>query len=137
MKAIFSIPQNPPPEINPSFSDQFRQFVSFCLRKKPEERWTACQLNNHPFVKRRDEERGVDELRNLAHNQIIKERGGELQSDVSNASSVKGGKLTVSSDDSGWDFTVKRSIAGSSIHGTISSNDDLSSPLLSEEQVSF
>ncbi|KAG9277716.1 serine/threonine-protein kinase 4 [Astyanax mexicanus] len=53
MRAIFMIPTNPPPTFrNPDqWSEPFRDFVSQCLVKNPENRATATQLLQHPFIK--------------------------------------------------------------------------------------
>ncbi|XP_061583023.1 serine/threonine-protein kinase 4-like [Cololabis saira] len=53
MRAIFMIPTNPPPTFrNPDlWSSNFKDFVSKCLVKNPEDRATATQLLQHPFIK--------------------------------------------------------------------------------------
>uniref|UniRef100_A0A7N6BNQ8 non-specific serine/threonine protein kinase n=1 Tax=Anabas testudineus TaxID=64144 RepID=A0A7N6BNQ8_ANATE len=53
MRAIFMIPTNPPPTFrNPDlWSPAFQDFVSQCLVKNPENRATATQLLQHPFIK--------------------------------------------------------------------------------------
>ncbi|XP_039269293.1 serine/threonine-protein kinase 4-like [Styela clava] len=53
MRAIFMIPTNPPPTFrNPEkWSMEFIDFVSKCLVKSPEQRATATQLLQHPFIK--------------------------------------------------------------------------------------
>lgn len=53
MRAIFMIPTNPPPTFrNPdSWSPEFQKFVGQCLVKNPENRATATQLLQHPFIK--------------------------------------------------------------------------------------
>ncbi|XP_077459545.1 serine/threonine-protein kinase 4-like [Stigmatopora argus] len=53
MRAIFMIPSNPPPSLRKpdAWSPQFRDFVSQCLVKNPENRATATQLLQHAFVK--------------------------------------------------------------------------------------
>ncbi|KAM8915004.1 LOW QUALITY PROTEIN: serine/threonine-protein kinase 4-like [Spinachia spinachia] len=53
MRAIFMIPTNPPPTFrNPDlWSPSFQDFVSQCLVKNPENRATATQLLQHPFIK--------------------------------------------------------------------------------------
>ncbi|XXG67830.1 hypothetical protein AAC387_Pa06g1085 [Persea americana] len=38
------------PEFPSWLSDQAKDFLSKCLRRNPDERWTADQLLNHPFV---------------------------------------------------------------------------------------
>ncbi|XP_065811527.1 serine/threonine-protein kinase 4 [Labrus bergylta] len=53
MRAIFMIPTNPPPtfRIPDLWSEAFQQFVSQCLVKNPENRATATQLLQDPFIK--------------------------------------------------------------------------------------
>ncbi|XP_029006907.1 serine/threonine-protein kinase 4-like [Betta splendens] len=53
MRAIFMIPTNPPPTFrNPDlWSPDFPDFVSQCLVKNPENRATATQLLQHPFIR--------------------------------------------------------------------------------------
>ncbi|XP_078508043.1 serine/threonine-protein kinase 4 [Lissotriton helveticus] len=53
MRAIFMIPTNPPPTFRKPelWSPDFKDFVTQCLVKNPEQRATATQLLQHPFVK--------------------------------------------------------------------------------------
>ncbi|XP_011515550.2 serine/threonine-protein kinase 3 isoform X2 [Homo sapiens] len=53
MRAIFMIPTNPPPTFRKPelWSDDFTDFVKKCLVKNPEQRATATQLLQHPFIK--------------------------------------------------------------------------------------
>ncbi|XP_072459512.1 serine/threonine-protein kinase 3 isoform X3 [Notamacropus eugenii] len=53
MRAIFMIPTNPPPTFRKPelWSDEFTDFVKKCLVKSPEQRATATQLLQHPFIK--------------------------------------------------------------------------------------
>ncbi|XP_027287320.1 serine/threonine-protein kinase 3 isoform X7 [Cricetulus griseus] len=53
MRAIFMIPTNPPPTFRKPelWSDDFTDFVKKCLVKSPEQRATATQLLQHPFIK--------------------------------------------------------------------------------------
>ncbi|XP_063260681.1 serine/threonine-protein kinase 4 [Prinia subflava] len=64
MRAIFMIPTNPPPTFRKPelWSDNFTDFVRQCLVKSPEQRATATQLLQHPFVK---SAKGVSILRDL------------------------------------------------------------------------
>ncbi|NXX98069.1 STK4 kinase, partial [Centropus bengalensis] len=64
MRAIFMIPTNPPPMFRKPelWSDKFTDFVKQCLVKSPEQRATATQLLQHPFVK---SAKGVSILRDL------------------------------------------------------------------------
>ncbi|KFR06701.1 Serine/threonine-protein kinase 4, partial [Nipponia nippon] len=63
-QAIFMIPTNPPPTFRKPelWSDNFTDFVKQCLVKSPEQRATATQLLQHPFVK---SAKGVSILRDL------------------------------------------------------------------------
>ncbi|KAL8181864.1 UNVERIFIED_CONTAM: Serine/threonine-protein kinase 3 [Gekko kuhli] len=53
LQAIFMIPTNPPPTFRKPelWSDEFTDFVKKCLVKNPEQRATATQLLQHPFIK--------------------------------------------------------------------------------------
>eukprot|EP00074_Homo_sapiens_P072438 XP_011527322.1 serine/threonine-protein kinase 4 isoform X6 [Homo sapiens] len=64
MRAIFMIPTNPPPTFRKPelWSDNFTDFVKQCLVKSPEQRATATQLLQHPFVR---SAKGVSILRDL------------------------------------------------------------------------
>ncbi|KAB5530780.1 hypothetical protein PHYPO_G00133310 [Pangasianodon hypophthalmus] len=52
MRAIFMIPTNPPPTFRKPelWSDDFTDFVKKCLVKNPDQRATATQLLQHPFI---------------------------------------------------------------------------------------
>ncbi|XP_010556997.1 PREDICTED: mitogen-activated protein kinase kinase kinase 3-like [Tarenaya hassleriana] len=47
------------PEIPCFLTEQAKDFLRRCLERKPEERWTASQLLNHPFVCKPDPEPGL------------------------------------------------------------------------------
>ncbi|XP_069607859.1 serine/threonine-protein kinase 4-like [Ranitomeya imitator] len=53
MRAIFMIPSNPPPTLRKpeNWSKQFIDFITQCLVKNPEDRVSATELLQHPFVK--------------------------------------------------------------------------------------
>ncbi|KAL8018749.1 putative protein kinase [Plasmopara halstedii] len=50
MKVLFMIPTMDPPVLNGSFSPRFVDFVSCCLQKAPQDRPTASELLQHPFI---------------------------------------------------------------------------------------
>jgi len=50
MRVLFLIPKNPPPVLEGSFSDTFKDFVAACLARQPATRPSARDLLSHPFV---------------------------------------------------------------------------------------
>ena len=51
MRLLFAIVEEPPPELDSSFSIEFRDFVRLCLQKNPHDRPSAIDLLLHPFLK--------------------------------------------------------------------------------------
>ncbi|KAG3253537.1 hypothetical protein PI124_g1928 [Phytophthora idaei] len=51
MKVLFMIPTMDPPVLEGSFSPRFVDFVSRCLQKSPQDRPTATELLQHPFIR--------------------------------------------------------------------------------------
>ncbi|KXJ17279.1 Serine/threonine-protein kinase 25 [Exaiptasia diaphana] len=51
MRVLFLIPKNNPPELTGNFSKAFKEFVSLCLNKDPNDRPTARELLRHRFIK--------------------------------------------------------------------------------------
>ncbi|KAF4142926.1 Protein kinase domain [Phytophthora infestans] len=51
MKVLFMIPTMDPPVLEGSFSPRFVDFVSCCLQKPPQDRPTATELLQHPFIR--------------------------------------------------------------------------------------
>jgi len=50
IEMIENIMTSPEPNLPNGFSSEFKDFISNCVRKNPEERWTTVQLAAHPWV---------------------------------------------------------------------------------------
>jgi len=51
MKAMIEIPKRPPPQLEGSYSPEFKAFVARCLVKNPQQRATAAELLEDPWLK--------------------------------------------------------------------------------------
>ncbi|XP_063815651.1 serine/threonine-protein kinase 4 [Pseudophryne corroboree] len=79
MRAIFMIPSNPPPTLRKPqlWSKEFIDFINQCLVKNPEQRVSATELLQHPFVKTT---KGAAILRHLINEAMEKKiKRSELQ----------------------------------------------------------
>ncbi|KAH6591411.1 hypothetical protein BASA61_004921 [Batrachochytrium salamandrivorans] len=50
MRVLFMIPKNDPPQLDSSFSQNFRSFIASCLTVRPRDRPTAEMLLGHAFL---------------------------------------------------------------------------------------
>jgi len=50
LKVIMAMMKNPAPTLDPTFSEDFQDFISCCLKKDPTERLGIKELIKHPFI---------------------------------------------------------------------------------------
>eukprot|EP01126_Amoeba_proteus_P061437 TRINITY_DN8249_c0_g2_i1.p1 TRINITY_DN8249_c0_g2~~TRINITY_DN8249_c0_g2_i1.p1 ORF type:complete len:475 (-),score=110.80 TRINITY_DN8249_c0_g2_i1:136-1560(-) len=103
MRVLFLIPKNEPPTLEGEYySKAFKEFVSLCLKKNPEERLPAKELLKHRFIKGSKKTSCLVELISR-HKKWAKENGGEQSSEASEEK-VKEGQA---GPDWEWDNTVR------------------------------
>lgn len=77
MRAIFMIPSRPPPKLSKPelWSEKFNDFIDKCLTKNPDNRASAVELLEHPFIKNA---RSSEILKSLIQetDKLIEEAGG-------------------------------------------------------------
>jgi serine/threonine protein kinase len=50
IEMIENIMTSPEPNLPAGFSSDIKDFISHCVKKNPDERWTTVQLAAHPWV---------------------------------------------------------------------------------------
>lgn len=105
MRVLFIIPKNPAPQLEGNFSKGFKDFISLCLNKDPNERPTAKELLKHRFIKGAKKSSFLTELieRKQRWQQVLG-NPGDGGDDGSDDEKEKG-----DDGESGWDFpeTIK------------------------------
>jgi serine/threonine-protein kinase 24/25/MST4 len=98
MRVLFLIPKNPPPTLEGNFSKPFKEFVSWCLNKDPDQRPTAKELLRHRFV------RGAKKTSSLVELIDRRVRWLEVVGDETSSSDESSGGEDDSGEDGEWDF---------------------------------
>eukprot|EP01112_Ceratiomyxa_fruticulosa_P021605 TRINITY_DN7666_c0_g1_i3.p1 TRINITY_DN7666_c0_g1~~TRINITY_DN7666_c0_g1_i3.p1 ORF type:complete len:562 (-),score=149.11 TRINITY_DN7666_c0_g1_i3:434-2119(-) len=106
MRVLFLIPKNPPPTLEGgNFSRLFKEFVSLCLMKDPNDRPTAKELLKHKFIKTAKKTQFLTELLERRQRWLQVMGGREDEDEENDDDRSKG-----DDDGPGWDFpeTIKQ-----------------------------
>lgn len=114
MKVLFLIPKNPPPTLQGTFSQSFKDFVALCLRRDPRERPTAKELLKHPFIKRAKKTTYLTELIER-HERWQAKNGGKYEDDEEDQQYQSEQHDTENEDL--WDFGTVRPAGGTRSNG--------------------
>lgn len=110
MKVLFLIPKNPPPTLQGSFSQYFKDFVGLCLRRDPRERPSAKELLKHPFVKRAKKTTYLTEL--IERHERWQAKYGHKSSEDDDEEEDYHRPQQEPENEDLWDFGTVRPIAG-------------------------
>ncbi|XP_053309197.1 serine/threonine-protein kinase 4-like [Spea bombifrons] len=136
MRAIFMIPSNPPPELRKPehWSKEFNDFINQCLVKNPENRASATELLQHPFIKTA---KGVSILLHLINEAMeakikrseIKQREVELEEEENGEEDDVDSGTMVQASDKGMNTTKDFSTMSEGAENTMVENDKLENQL--------
>lgn len=115
MKVLFLIPKNPPPSLQGSFSQSFKDFVALCLRRDPRERPTAKELLKHPFIKRAKKTTYLTELIER-HERWQAKHGTKYEDDEEDQTQHQQQTYDTENEDL-WDFGTVRPAGGARSSG--------------------
>jgi serine/threonine protein kinase len=125
MKVLFMIPKNDPPALDGNFSPKLVDFVAQCLRKDPQDRPTALELLQHPFIR---SSKHISNLTELLERSQLDDVGANTERDAASAAGYHNGQNCYTpslertpSIGRGWDS--KAPTGSSSMHSSKDSSD--------------
>lgn len=96
MKVLFMIPKDDPPRLE-GFGNTFADFISKCLEKKQNHRWSAKELLKHPFI--------VTSKPNTVLQELLRSSPAAVNNTPHTAATIKEDSRTKTIP--GWNFTTK------------------------------
>jgi len=127
MKALFLIPKRPPPVLEGNFSENFKEFVSLCLKRHPQERPTARDLLKTPFMR---EARETGHLAHLVLSLKSAPKGGAIHAEPDE---IDDQDMEMNND--GWDFgTIKQKRPETKPHVVAEEKKEPPKPAIREDE---
>ncbi|KAL8597913.1 hypothetical protein ACOMHN_063809 [Nucella lapillus] len=103
MKVLLLIPKTNPPQLTGAHSKAFKDFVTLCLNKDPDNRPTAKALLDHPFVRKARKRACLTELIDR-YRRYRQEKGADSDSDSDDSITDGNNENEVDTD---WFLTIK------------------------------
>merc|ERR1712004_386229 len=106
MGALMEIPHQPPPALEGDFDPKLKDLVRMCLQKKPNNRPTAAECLEHPFISNSDP--SIDPLENLIKERLQQDDEPVDEDELRKKSrrSYMNNALNPTNDDDDWNFTI-------------------------------
>jgi serine/threonine protein kinase len=128
MRVLFMIPKSPSPKLkDKKWNAKFRDFLSCCLCKSPEERGSAEDLLKHPFVAQNP--RSAEIVIDLIERARIAKRENEDNSDKNNDSDLEEGDVDIKKETIKAEPNVKKQIAQEEPHSNVPALGDILSKI--------
>ena len=101
-----AINRDPPRLLGAEFSEDLKDYVSFCLKIRPEERPTAAQILEHPYVANTSESHPTKTIRKLLEQFQLWELQGGQRISLFNPMGAMGSDSLPEEVDEGWNFSA-------------------------------
>jgi len=124
VKALMEIPHNPPPTLEGDFDPQLIDLVRMCLQKKPNQRPTAAECLEHPFIANLDP--SLNPLENLIRDRLQQDDEPVDEDELRKKSrrAYMSNALNPSADDDEWNFTIDGDSATASVVSSMGSSNN-------------